>query len=521
MLLDKADKESFHHLFFAAKVQRLEGRIEEGLASILKAQEHFHISDRTREYADVLDEYSVLQRLNAYDSQLSINTINRSIAIRKSLGDSSATATSYLYKANTYVNWNNMPGFIDSALIYYNRSSTYYPAEKSMSKVILMHNMAFLHIESGDFRKALDIYKETAMVLQSSGREQDYLDAELSIVSTFCDMDEPDSAMFHLKIIEQHPFAHSNALIKNAILRNKAKISALEGEYKQAYIWQDSLDMQIHDLFNERQQEADKKYNNERLKREIAEENLKSNNLRNWIIGLSSIIIFSGLGLIGLAYMQRQRNELREQHRRYEKQQALQNERDRIAAEMHDDLGGGLTTIKYMSQKALRNNASQDQRQLLSKISDQSTHLVTSMSDIIWAMNSKFDDLASTVAYIRRYSVQYLRAGDVECDFVSEMDSQDIEVSGTLRRDLLLVVKEVLHNVLKHAKASSCNIHMSRIEDNILLKIKDNGIGLPGKNNILGNGLQNITDRIEKHNGEITLETDEGLTINIRLPILN
>ncbi|MBK8111958.1 MAG: hypothetical protein IPK46_17360 [Saprospiraceae bacterium] len=86
--------------------------------------------------------------------------------------------------------------------------------------------------------------------------------------------------------------------------------------------------------------------------------------------------------------------QLREQALIIEKQNALENERNRISAEMHDDLGSGLTRIRYLSDKALV-HASETEKEEITKISAYANDLVRNMGEIIWAMNSRFDNAES------------------------------------------------------------------------------------------------------------------------------
>ena len=118
-----------------------------------------------------------------------------------------------------------------------------------------------------------------------------------------------------------------------------------------------------------------------------------------WFILSSLALLAFAVWYLIRSYYQRQLEKknilLREQQLILEKQTALQAERTRIAAEMHDDLGGGLTTIKFLGQKMLRKITDVEHKTQLTKIVDNSQHLVSNMSEIIWAMNAGFDTLDS------------------------------------------------------------------------------------------------------------------------------
>lgn len=223
------------------------------------------------------------------------------------------------------------------------------------------------------------------------------------------------------------------------------------------------------------------------------------------------------------AELQKKEDELRISQLKIERQQALQNERTRIAAEMHDDLGGGLTTIKFLGQKMLRSIDDIEQKRQLDKIVTNSQSLVTNMSEIIWAMNSGFDTLSNLVAYCRRHASEYLSEYDLKLSHQGLETEHIIEVSGEKRRHFFLVFKELLHNIVKHAHAQKVSIHWRLESDEIVLAVKDDGVGMEDdvRNDELptGNGLRNMKERMTKLGGDISWNTDLGTHTEIRMPL--
>ena len=214
-------------------------------------------------------------------------------------------------------------------------------------------------------------------------------------------------------------------------------------------------------------------------------------------------------------------SKLNEQRLILEKQQALQAERNRIAAEMHDDLGGGLTTIKFVSQRAIRNLGDTKESALLQKIVNQSDKLVGNMSEIIWAMNSKFDNLESTVAYIRRYAMEFLKDHEIQLSYDSSAVQRDSVLTSTQRRNLLLVIKEALNNIVKHAEASQVKIEITSVADQISILVADDGVGITDTN-VLGNGLENMNERMESIGGTFKIAKQEkGTTLILGLELNN
>ena len=210
---------------------------------------------------------------------------------------------------------------------------------------------------------------------------------------------------------------------------------------------------------------------------------------------------------------------LREQSLLLEKQKALTAERTRIAGEMHDDLGGGLTTIKFLSQNLQRKIPDEAHKTQLDKIVNHSQSLVNNMSEIIWAMNAGFDTLLNLTAYSRRFAYEFLEPYGIELSFDVIGDIKDVELTGEKRRNLFLVIKEALHNTAKHSQANKAKITFAYKEDTIHLTISDDGIGFQNDKNQFGNGLKNIRLRIEEMGGTIEVKGDKGVEYLIKLPI--
>lgn len=212
-------------------------------------------------------------------------------------------------------------------------------------------------------------------------------------------------------------------------------------------------------------------------------------------------------------------SEIREKNLIIQKQQALQNERNRIAAEMHDDLGGGLTSIRFLAHRILKKKPDVNPNQLVEKILNQSGELVDNMSEIIWAMNSGFDTLPNLIAYCRNYIKKQCQTYEWQYqeNVINEIPS--IEFSGQQRRNIFLVVKEALNNSAKYAEANhiifNVNINNSILE----IQLSDDGKGFETSSNEFGNGLNNMAKRISDINGQFQISQNNGTTIKISVPL--
>lgn len=220
-------------------------------------------------------------------------------------------------------------------------------------------------------------------------------------------------------------------------------------------------------------------------------------------------------------------NKISVQKREFEKQQLVEKERTRIATDMHDDLGAGLSRIKFLSETiGMKKQKQEPIEEDISKIREYSHDMIDKMGEIVWALNEKNDSLADLFSYTRVYAMEYLAQHGIFCLVdVPEFFPASF-VSGEFRRNVYLTVKEALHNVVKHAQATSVTIKIYA-HKNLEFYIQDNGVGID-KNNIrpFSNGLMNMEKRIKDMkgefiilNGKACLPYGQGTIIKFSVPL--
>ncbi|MFI5405623.1 MAG: triple tyrosine motif-containing protein, partial [Nitrososphaerales archaeon] len=231
-----------------------------------------------------------------------------------------------------------------------------------------------------------------------------------------------------------------------------------------------------------------------------------------WFITLSiAVVAFLAYWTIRTYYqrkLEKKNQLLREQALIIEKQTAVEHERTRIASEMHDDLGSGLTTIRYLSDKALKQAKDTEEAEQIKKIADHSNSLVRNMSEIIWAMNSRYDNAESLTGYLRRYASEFLEEHKLPLKF-SVMGDQlaEMSIGGEKRRNLFLVFKEILHNTVKYSSAQQVEINVD-VQDELKIRISEiGGKGFNPSDSIdKGNGLYNCNKRMASIHGSIKFD---------------
>ncbi len=195
------------------------------------------------------------------------------------------------------------------------------------------------------------------------------------------------------------------------------------------------------------------------------------------------------------------------------------DERNKIAKEIHDDIGSGLTSIRLLSEIALVKPQNKEE---LKKISANANELVNNLNEIIWSINSKNDTLPNLLAYIRSHVADYIEPHNIKLNIDIPEFIPNIDISGEKRRNIFMVVKESFTNIIKHSNATLVNFNVQLTRSEVSISIKDNGKGFK-KENILSfkNGVRNMQERVESIGGQIDISGDNGTAIILRLPINN
>jgi signal transduction histidine kinase len=195
--------------------------------------------------------------------------------------------------------------------------------------------------------------------------------------------------------------------------------------------------------------------------------------------------------------------------------QAQQEERNRISADMHDDLGAGMTSIRLYSELA-KGKVGENVIPEIDRISSSADELLNKMNAIIWSMSSHNDSLGNMVGYIRSYATDYLESTGIEHNIIIPENLPAIEVNGTIRRNVFLVIKEALQNIIKHSGAKKVHIEMRKEREGLSLTIHDDGKGIDF-NNIrpYSNGLTNMKKRMTDVEIDFTIENNNGTLITL------
>jgi ligand-binding sensor domain-containing protein/two-component sensor histidine kinase len=200
----------------------------------------------------------------------------------------------------------------------------------------------------------------------------------------------------------------------------------------------------------------------------------------------------------------------------------LERVRTRIATDLHDDIGSSLSQVAILSEVARQQVSNDDSKVVkpLSMISRISLESMDAMSDIVWAINPQKDRLHDLTQRMRRFASDVFTASNIQFGFHAPREVQDTRMGPDLRRQVFLIFKESVNNIVRHSCCTLADIEL-RVEGAwLILKVSDNGKGFDIEQSSEGNGLVNMRGRAATMNGDLTVisHNGEGTTLILKVP---
>lgn len=237
---------------------------------------------------------------------------------------------------------------------------------------------------------------------------------------------------------------------------------------------------------------------------------------RNYII-VATVLVFILMIIVAFLFYQKQKSDrLLEKEKTIKKTEGA--ERMRIAKDIHDDLGSGLSKINFLSELIIRSNTlSKENKNYTVSISETAKKLVINMRDLIWALNPENTTLAGLVARIREHSYDYMEDCSIETVFNFPETVEAFTITKESHRNILMTVKECLNNIVKHSKATLVTINLNIENEQLIVIVKDNGTGF-NPEVIKGNGIGNMQSRMKQIGGKLKIvSNNNGSEITLKI----
>ena len=205
---------------------------------------------------------------------------------------------------------------------------------------------------------------------------------------------------------------------------------------------------------------------------------------------------------------------------RYRLKQLLKIERMRttISGDLHDEIGASLTSISIFSEMAMKNlSPNSKEEKYLHRIGERSRESIEKMSDIVWSINPANDNLEQVLVRMKNYSTEVSEAKDIAVSWYDTGNLSQAKLSMEQRKNFYLLFKEIINNAVKHSKAKNIFINLVNADGNIILTVKDDGVGFDTDVLTSGNGIKNIKRRIQLLKGQVKIDSGNGKGTSVKL----
>jgi len=208
-----------------------------------------------------------------------------------------------------------------------------------------------------------------------------------------------------------------------------------------------------------------------------------------------------------------------------QQQHAIERDRARIAKDIHDDIGAGLTQITLLTELARREPEQTNNN--LERISDSARTLTKAMDEIVWAVDPQHDTFEGLMDYISAYAEDFLRVAGIRCRMDFPLPLPVLRVDAEQRYNLFLALKETLNNIVKHARATEVWLRLQVGEKAFTLTVEDNGQGLVAGVEAAavsgrissGSGLTNLEKRLATVGGRCEIHSAPGKGTQVQMTV--
>jgi len=194
------------------------------------------------------------------------------------------------------------------------------------------------------------------------------------------------------------------------------------------------------------------------------------------------------------------------QHRA--RRRALNALRQQLTRDLHDDLGSNLGSIALLSEALGKSSNRPNHQALLQEIHRIARQTLDSMRDTLWFVDPEKDSGADLAEHLRQIAASTLVA--IPHEYHSSGNTTRQTISLKAKRDVILIYKEALHNVIRHSQAKHVKIHVQFEEKTFLFEIMDDGVGFDTRTSHPGHGLNSMKHRAAHLGGTVAIRSTPG-----------
>jgi signal transduction histidine kinase len=201
-----------------------------------------------------------------------------------------------------------------------------------------------------------------------------------------------------------------------------------------------------------------------------------------------------------------------------------QNIRNKIAQDLHDDIGATLSGIalhSHLASKQIAENKTASVVNSLNLIANGAAEMVNTLNDVVWTVNVKNDTVEQMLERLKEYAFSMAQTKNILVRWEVTENPENIRLPMESRRNIYLICKEAINNAVKYADCNYITIQGGQTERQLFLAVSDNGKGFELNDQQNGNGLKNMRARAEENKMKLEIETgkEKGTTIRINYQI--
>ncbi len=395
----------------------------------------------------------------------------------------------------------------DSAILYAKKCYDAFKRWHYLDRVDMIYpTMGNAYASKGSYDSALYYYKTGIPISIKNYMETSLIDDYNGIARVYKAQGKLDSALWYAKKVlgEKLAKAYPYGVLKAANM--VADIYQLQNKPDSALKYLKKA-IALKDFLYTREKALAVQniaYKDREKQKEVAAAKLK---LRNQFI-----IYFSLAGLIALFVIAGMllRNQRLKQ---------MQNMRNSIADDLHDDIGSTLSSISIMSE--LAKTRSPEASSLLASIEESTLVMQENMSDIVWAVNPKNDRLENVVQRMNQFATEILEAKNIELDFTSDTSLSAPKITMEQRKNFYLFFKEAINNAAKYSEAKKVTVNIAQKDRHVEMNISDNGKGFDTAKILNGNGMSTLKRRSMELNAYFNIQSmlQEGTIVELKFKI--
>jgi len=453
------------------------------------------IYSRTKMYPQALDwQAKAIKLFEAVDNKPMLSRLYAAAGNLSNNTNDSAGALSYYQKA---LKLGLELGNKDNISIAYERLSNFYQQHNDPSRAYQHYRSYISYRDSIASRSTLSSIEEikTRYETEKKDGEIQKLNAE--------------------KMIQQLELEKQQALISGNMLAAKQKQNEIdllskENELRDARLKQQGEELEKQMLVTQNKEQQLKLSEQEKLLQQKQLEGQKS--FRNIMFAAIATALVIALALFNRYQLKR---KLAQQHE-------LLQVRNHISRNLHDDIGASLSNISILNELAKRNAGDKDKtNSYLGKAGEDIQRISESLSDIVWNINPKYDELENLFVRMKRYGADMLEGKDIEGLFIFPEDDLAVKLTMLQRRDLYLIYKEAINNMAKYSGAGKALVKIQINKKELEMLIEDDGKGFDRRQIVGGNGLTNMEQRAvsSKASLDIVSATGKGTRIRFLMPL--